>query len=231
MVNVLVSSPESTCLQEQSYHLAKTDLTKRLDELSWLGFDKISLRLYKMYADEVLNVEEISEMVDSLIVLSSGQIIAIENEETIIRTFGYSKEAIRCIQRVAMHLDKYSQFALYFSKDFELLDMNLFVDKSSIVRLAEKIIGGGIVSNAGYLILVRHRSEVPKPDDEDNFLISQVVRGTRIIDMVFLDDMVANCDLVYSNSLGRVFAREGVMPRVLFAGVNNLKPPPVEQAP
>jgi hypothetical protein len=207
MVNVLVSSPESTYLREQPYQVAETEIARRLEGLSRLGFDKIGLRLFKMYSDEVLNGEELSEMVDSLIMLASGQIIAIENEETIISTLGYSKEAIHCLQRVAMHLDKYSQFALYFSKDFELLDMNLFVDKSSVVRLAEKIIGGGIVSNASYLILVCHRSEVPKPDDEDNILIRQVERGTRIIDMVVLDDIVANCDLVYSNSLGQAFER------------------------
>lgn len=199
MVNVLVSPPERTYLREQPCQLAETDIARRLDGLSRLGFDKIGFRLFKMYSDQVLNVEEIAEILDNLEILTDTQILPFERKD------GYSELAVNCMQNVAVHLDKYTQFAMYFSADFQLLDMNLLADKSSLIRLAERIIGGGIASTARYVILVSHRSEGPEPNAEDNILMKHVTAGLQVTEAELLDYIIANCDLAYSTKLDLVF--------------------------
>ena len=183
----------------------ETVINQRLAKLSELGFEKISYSLYRMYTSEELNVEEISELLDDLLILSATQVIAIKNRDSNNAFVEYSEVAIGCLLNLARHLDEYSQIALYFTSDLQLLDIALFADRSSTVRLAEKIIGGGIGCSASQVVLVLRRYQVPNPNGEDSFLVNQIARGLSAVNIGLLDDIVAGDDMVYSNTSGRIF--------------------------
>lgn len=189
-------------LQKKGGQIPRRTL-EHLDSMKNDGFDRICLQMINTMTEGRLPVSSMTEAVFNLKVLSTIPILNIEIKENEREKPVYSQPALRYLQSILRMLDDSVYYSMYFSKDAQLLDMNLFICRNNECSLAERIIGVGIVCGARYFILARnrHRCDIG-PNRIDQQLIKQVSKGLGVVNVVLLDYIFANGYDLCSSALG-----------------------------